>query len=232
MNKRARATSTGLALALAAIAIAPAAAQAAAPTCSDMNVGVPHNAATPIFIDCTGGTGSGSPDVQITANPTKGALSVVAGGTSTDQWVTYTPTPGQAGSDSFTYQGVSPGSGSGGSNEVGPMRTVNLQIGAGTAPACASLSQSVPQFIATKLHLVCATGGDPVDAYEVVDGVDHGTPDLTAINTGLVTYTSSEDFLGPDAFTYRLKTKCNGPAGPPCTSSAATYDLMVLDPQQ
>ena len=55
MNRRARANSTGLALALAAIAIALAAAQATAPTCRDMNVGVPHNAATPIFIDCAGG---------------------------------------------------------------------------------------------------------------------------------------------------------------------------------
>ena len=49
MNRRARATSTGLALALAAIAIAPGVAQADPPTCNDMNVGVPHNAATPLF---------------------------------------------------------------------------------------------------------------------------------------------------------------------------------------
>jgi hypothetical protein len=76
-----------------------------------MNVSVPHNAATPILIDCTGGTGA----------------------------------------DSFTYKGVSPGSGSGPSDEVGPERTVNLRIGAGTPPACADLSQSVPQNTATNL---------------------------------------------------------------------------------
>jgi hypothetical protein len=82
-NKRARATSTGLALALAAIAIAPAAAQASAPTCNDMNVGVPHNAATPIFIDCTGGSGAGSPDVEITADPARGTLDFATGERST-----------------------------------------------------------------------------------------------------------------------------------------------------
>ena len=97
MKKRTRNSTIGLAIALVAVLV-PTTAHASAPTCNDMNVGVPHNAATPIFIECTGGTGTGSPDVQITANPAKGALSIVAGGTSTDQWVTYTPTAGQAGS--------------------------------------------------------------------------------------------------------------------------------------
>src|SRR3954454_3902216 len=100
-----------------------------------MNVGVPHNAATPIFVDCTGGTGTGSPAVKIVDGPGKGTLSPAAAQTSTDQWVVYTPTAGQSGADSFTYSGVSPGSGSGGSDEIGPVRTVHLRIGAGSAPA-------------------------------------------------------------------------------------------------
>ncbi len=101
MNTRTRNTKLALAVALAAAAIAPATAQAAAPDCSDMNVGVPHNAATPVFISCSGGTGAGSPDVLVTTNPTKGTLSTAAGQTSTDQWIVYTPTAGQAGADSF-----------------------------------------------------------------------------------------------------------------------------------
>src|SRR3954447_17163318 len=132
-----------------------------------MNVSVPHNAATPIFIDCSGGTGSGSPDVSIAVGPAKGTLSPLPGGTSTDQWVVYTPNAGESGADVFTYRGVSPGSGSGGSDEVGPVTTVNLRIGAGTAPVCANLSQSVPRndashTAATSLRLVCASGGDPI----------------------------------------------------------------------
>ena len=95
--RRARRRWTAAALAPVVLALAPAATQAAAPTCNDMNVGVPHNATTPIFIDCTGGTGTGSPDVQIVTNPTKGTLNPVAGGTSTDQWVIYTPNAGQSG---------------------------------------------------------------------------------------------------------------------------------------
>ena len=108
-------------------------AQATAPTCNDMNVSVPHNAATPIFVECTGGTGAGSPDVLIATSPSKGTLSPGAGQTSTDQWVVYTPNPGASGADSFMYRGISPGSGSGGADEVGPLRTVNLRIGAGSA---------------------------------------------------------------------------------------------------
>jgi hypothetical protein len=38
-------------LAPAALACGPATALGAAPTCNDMAVGVPHNAATPVFID-------------------------------------------------------------------------------------------------------------------------------------------------------------------------------------
>src|SRR4051812_49760806 len=101
----------------ALLALAPATAHAAAPSCNDMNVGVPHNAATPIFIDCTGGTGTGAPDVLVGSGPTKGTVSPAAGGASTDQWGTYTPNSGGAGGDSFTLQGVSSGGGSGGSGQ-------------------------------------------------------------------------------------------------------------------
>ena len=166
MTRRARWKWTAAVLAPLALAVGPAAALGAPPTCNDMAVGVPHNAATPIFIDCSGGTGPGSPDVLIATNPTKGTLSPIAGDTSTDQWVVYTPNPGASGADSFTYKGVSPGSGGGPSEEVGPM-TVNLRIGAGTWPACANLSQSVPQNTATNLRLFCASGGDPIVSYSI-----------------------------------------------------------------
>ena len=131
-----------LALTLGAtvLVLTPRSAIAAAPTCTDVQVGVAHNASLPIFIPCAGGTGTGSPDVFVESSPSKGVLNPQAGGTSTDQWVTYTPNPGQSGFDSFTYRGVSPGSGSGGSDELGPVRTAS-QI-ACTAGMAASMSKS------------------------------------------------------------------------------------------
>lgn len=226
MKTRTRNSTIGLVLALAAAALAPATASAAPPTCTDSTAGVPHNAATPIHVGCTGGV------VLITAAPSKGTIVPANGQQGTDLWVTYTPTAGQAGSDQFKFRGVSVGTGSGGSDELSAERTVDLRIGAGSPPVCANLSQSVPQAIQTNLRLVCAAGGDPVDSYTVDTGVGHGTTDLTSINSGLVKYTSLGTFSGADAFTYRLATRCNGPSGPLCTSSAATYDLMVLNPQQ
>jgi hypothetical protein len=232
--RRARWKWTAAILAPLALTLAPAAVQAAAPTCDDMNMGVPHNAVTPIFIACSGGSGVGAPDVLIATNPTKGTLNPVAGGTSTDQWVVYTPNAGQSGADSFTYRGVSPGSGAGGSDEVGPLRTVNLRIGAGTPPACMNLSQSVPQNDAThttptSLRLVCASGGDPIVSYSISNPPDHGLLTTTSLSSGLVGYTSNTGYAGADSFGYRATSTCGAAS---CQSAEAIFDLTVLDPQQ
>ena len=225
MNTRTRNTAIGLALAVAA-ALAPATAQADAPTCNDMNVGVPHNAATPIFVECTG---TPTPHAQITEPPAKGTLDVADEATTTDLWVTYTPDPGFSGSDTFTVEGITPGS----EPEVSPVSAVTLRVAPGSAPVCANLSQSVPRDIATRLNLVCATGGDPADAYKVLTGPFRGTVDLALIDVGAVRYTSLAGLSGPDGFTYVLESRCNGPAPvPTCVSNTASYDLMVLNPQQ
>ena len=194
-----------------------------------MNVSVPHNAATPIFIGCTGGSGTGSPDVLVTSNPTKGTVSPVAGGTSADQWVTYTPNPGASGADSFTYRGVSPGSGSGGSDELSAERTVNLRIGAGSPPVCSALSQSVPQASQTQLTLQCASGGDPIVSYSIPQAPSFGSLNTSLLSVGQVRYTSNAGFTGQDLFVYRA-TSTSGAAN--CQSGEATFYLQVLDPQQ
>ena len=194
-----------------------------------MNVSVPHNAATPIFIDCAGGSGAGSPDVLVNSDPSKGTVSPPAGGTSTDQWVTYTPNPGASGADAFTYKGVSPGSGSFGTDEIGPARTVNIRIEAGTPPACSNASQSVPQATATKLRLFCATGGDPIASFSISNPPDHGSLNTTSLNSGLVSYTSNAGYAGQDFFGYRLTSTCGAAS---CQSAEATFDLQVLNPQQ
>jgi hypothetical protein len=217
------------AITLAIPPFAPGTAAAAAPTCNDMNVGVSHNAATPIFIDCAGGTGAGSPDVLIVGDPSKGTVSPSAGGTSTDQWVTYTPNPGASGADSFTYRGVSPGSGAGGSDELGAVRTVSIRIAAGTPPVCAPLSQSVPQATATDIRLSCASGGDPIASFSLSNPPDHGSLTTTNLNSGLVSYTSNAGYAGQDFFAYRATSNC-GAAD--CQSASAPVNLEVLDPQQ
>ena len=105
--------------------------------------------------------------------------------------------PAQSGADSFTYKGVSPGSGAGPSDEVGPERTVNLRIGAGSPPVCSNLSQSVPQATATKLRLSCATGGDPISSFSISNAPDNGSVNTTGLNSALVSYTSNAGYAGP-----------------------------------
>jgi len=209
--------------------LVPGTAGAVAPTCNDMTVGVPHNAVTPIFVDCTGGTSATGPDVLVATNPTKGTVAPGAGGTSTDQWVVYTPNAGASGADSFTYRGVSPGSGSGGSDELGPVRTVSIRIGAGSPPVCSNLSQSVPQATATNIRLSCASGGDPIVSYSISNTPDHGGLLTANLNSGLVAYTSNAGYAGADVFGYRATSTCGAAS---CQSAEAIADLQVLDPQQ
>ncbi len=217
-----------LVLATVLLTMTPSPASAAAPTCSDMAVGVPHNAALPIFVACAGGTGTGSPDILITGAPNKGTLNVGVGGTSTDQWVVYTPSPGQSGADSFTFRGVSSGSGSGGSDEIGPQRTVSLLIGAGTAPVCHADSQSVTTDTATALRLVCDSGGDPITSFAITQAPQHGTLGLSGLNSGQVTYTPSAAYTGRDTFAFRATSACGAPS---CQAAAAGFDLSVLPTQ-
>lgn len=219
----------GLAPALLVV-LAPVAAHAAPPTCTDMAVGVPHNVATPFHVACTGGDGTGSPDVLVTSAPTRGTLSVAAGQTSTDQWLVYTPFPGQSGADTFTYRGVSPGSGAGGTDELTPQRTVTLLVGPGTAPTCLPAAHTVvndADAVPVEVPLSCLSGGDPITSYTVVDAPDHGTLGLAQLQGGVVAYTPLSGFAGPDSFSYRATSTCGAPG---CLSDVVTVDLTVVDP--
>jgi len=193
-----------------------------------MNVGVPHNVALPVFLACSGGTGVGSPDVVITSAPSKGSLSVPTGVSSTDQWVVYTPDPGQSGTDSFSFRGVSSGSGAGGSDELSAVHTVSLLIGAGTAPTCHAVSQSVGTGTSTAVRLVCDAGGDPITSFSIAQGPAHGSLGLSGLGNGVVTYTSVAGYAGTDTFAFRATSTCGAPV---CQSVAASVDLTVLPTQ-
>ncbi|RYC05252.1 Ig-like domain-containing protein [Nocardioides zhouii] len=187
-----------------------------------------HNAALPFLVECSGGTGAGSPDVLIASWPTKGTLSIAPGGTSTDGWVVYTPAPGQSGPDSFTYRGISPGSGSGGSDELSPVRTVSMVIGAGTAPTCWADSQSVAPGTSTVLRLVCDSAGDPITSLSITQAPQHGALGIADINSGRVTYTPGTGYTGPDTFSFRATSVCGAAS---CQAEVAPFDLTVLPAQ-
>jgi hypothetical protein len=218
MPRRSRTGILAVALAPAALALAPAAAQGTLPTCNSPRVGVSHNAAIPVF-PCSDPEGSVA--FAITDPPDHGSVSGADVG-----WLVYRPTAGYGGLDGFSFMASE-----GGESVAG---TVSLEVAPGTAPACAYRADTVPQNTLTPLALLCASGGDPINSYAVsdasgtsVDGFQTAHGLLTGVDNALgkVSYRSAAAYSGPDSFTYTATTGWG-------TSSPATFDLTVLNPQQ
>ena len=175
------------------------------PTANAQAVSVPFNTATAITLT---GTDPDSPALALTYafnQPTHGLL------TGTAPNLTYTPTSGYQGADSFTF---TVNNGTNTSNTA----TVSLTVAAGT-PTANAQNVSVPFNTAAAITL---TGSDPdVPAlaliYTVVGsptgGVLTGTPpDLT--------YTPGANFQGADSFTFTVSNGVH-------TSAPATVSLTV-----
>lgn len=121
----------------------------------------------------------------IVTKPTNGALSVVTGNK-----VTYTPTTGYFGTDSFTYTA---NDGKGDSN-VG---TINVTV-LPTPPV--AQDQTVAVNINTPEAITLVAAGDGTVTYSIVTEPTHGTLSGTAPN---LTYTPAADYRGTDSFTFK-----------------------------
>jgi hypothetical protein len=199
-----------LALAPAALALAPVAAHAAAPTCSSPSVGVPHNAALPMFL-CSDPDGSVS--ISITTAPAHGKLLPET----RSGWRTYVPDSGYSGPDLIEYSGAE-----GGESATG---MALIEVAAGPKPVCGYRAESVPRDTPTPLSLQCSTGGDPVLEYSI--GIPDQEGSLSRLDTdlGKVTYRSQPRFSGLESFTFSVRTSSG-------ISDTGTFDLTVLNPQQ
>lgn len=132
--------------------------------------------------------------IHVAAPPTHGALSINDDGT-----VTYTPEPGYAGIDSFTYAAFD---GAVASASVIVALTVN---GAAASPPTAlpdDLQLNANQTIVAGSVLAndLVNGGGELTA-ELVAGTAHGA--LTLNGDGTFTYTPTANYHGADSFTYR-----------------------------
>ncbi len=176
------------------------------PTANPQSVSVPFNTAKPITLT---GSDPNSPPLAltytVTANPTHGTLSGTAPS------LTYTPTAGYHGTDSFTFRVNN------GFSSSAPA-TVSLTVAAGT-PTANPQSLSVAFNTAKALTL---SGSDPdVPAlpltYAVLTAPAHGTLSGAAPN---LTYTPTAGYQGADSFTFRVSNGTN-------TSSTATVNITV-----
>ncbi len=161
----------------------------------------------PIALSLSGGKAA---SIAITANPTHGTVSV--SGTS----VTYTPTAGYTGADSFTYTATNAGG-------TSAAATVSLTVatptsGAPPAPVAAASSQTVAAGSSSDPIALSLSGGAAA-SITITANPAHGTVSVSGTS---VTYTPTSGYTGSDSFTYTA-TNAGG------TSSGATVSLTVAN---
>lgn len=127
-------------------------------------------------------------------NGTKGTVAIGAGGTS----VTYTPTTGQSGADSFTYTISDPES----ATATG---TVNINITPNAPPVAVNDQHNVTRNVA-KTFDPRTNDSDPDYGPITITAKTDGTKGTVTIGAGgtSVTYTPNLNALGADSFTYAI----------------------------
>jgi len=176
----------------------------AAPTVAAASANVSYNTAKPI--DLSGSITGVHTSIAVASGPAHGTTSVAG------DVVTYTPTSGYFGSDSFTYTATGPGG-------TSAAATVTLTVAAPAAPTVAAASASVAYNTAKAIDLSGSITGAHT-SIAVASGPAHGT---TSIAGDVVTYTPTSGYFGSDSFTYTA----TGPGG---TSAAATVTLTIASP--
>jgi hypothetical protein len=178
------------------------------PTCSALSPTVQHNEPAALALSCTD-LNNDAIAISVGTQPASGTVSV--NGTR----AIYTPTAGFAGTDTFTYLATANGA-------TSDPATVTLDVRPGTAPVCAPRSQPVRPGATTPLALNCAAGGDPF-TMGIATPPANGTLGDVDQASGLVPYTPTGAFSGPDSFTYTA-TSAFG------TSAPAVFALDVFAP--
>jgi outer membrane autotransporter protein len=149
--------------------------------------------------------GGNPTSVAVASAPSHGTAN--AAGTA----ITYTPTTGYTGTDSFTYVA---------SNAAGTSTaaTVTITVSPPSAPTVTAASATTAYNTATSINLASAISGLNITGVNIAAAPSHGT---VSVSGETVTYTPSATFYGgTDSFTYTA-TNAGG------TSSPATVTVNV-----
>lgn len=179
-----------------------------APTATGLSdVAVPY-ASTGTTIDLSASVAGVHTGIAIATAPTHGTATVAG------YAVTYIPSAGYFGADSFTFTVTGPGG-------TSAPATVTLTVGLPPAPVAANLSGvAIPHNSAgTEVDLAASITGVHTSV-AIATAPAHGTATVAG---DVVTYTPATDYYGEDSFTYTA----TGPGG---TSAAATVTLAVALP--
>lgn len=137
----------------------------------------------------------------------------IASGTS----ITYTPTPGYFGPDSFTYTATNA---EGTSAPATVTITVNPQVPVANAVFVTVAYDSVANVIPLNIT------GEMLTSVAVVSAASHGT--ATASGTS-ITYTPASGYIGPDGFAYSA-TNAGGTSGPATVTITVNPQVPVANP--
>ena len=169
----------------------------AAPVATGQSVTDAYNTPAAITLSATGG---GTLVYTVASSPAHGTLSGVAPN------LTYTPTSGYSGTDSFTFK----------ANNGTDSNAATVSITVLPATPVAS-GQSVAVAFNTATPVTLSATGNGTLVYTVVTSPAHGTLTGTAPN---VTYTPISGYSGADSFTFKAN---NG-----TDSNTATVNITVL----
>jgi hypothetical protein len=177
-----------------------------APTATDKSVTVAYGAGATL-IDLSGSVSGFASSVSIVSAPGHGTVSV------SGETVSYTPTTGYYGSDSFTYKASGPGGDSG-------VSTVHINIPT-PAPTAVADTASTP---ANQAVTIAVTSNDtgPISSISIASAPAHGTAVVNGTN---VVYTPAANYFGADSFTY--KDVGPGGASAPAKVSVTVQALPV-----
>ncbi len=157
-----------------------------APTCQNVARTTKVGTAVSIPLTCTDPDGDTLTLSKVT-DPAHGTLGAISAGS-----VTYTPTSGYFGPDSFTYK-----ANDGTANST--PATVSITV---TRPAsCSDVSRRTKIGTAVSVPLTCTDADGDALTLSIVNGPAHGT--LGTISGGAVSYTPTADYFGADSFTFK-----------------------------
>ena len=177
-----------------------------APVAGAVSATVAYNSASnPITLNITGGTPT---SVSVGTAATHGTAT--ASGTS----ITYTPTAGYYGADSFTYAATN-------ANGTSAAATATITVSPPAAPTAANRSGVAVAYdsLGTAIDLTASITGVHT-SLAVATQPAHGT---TSVTGSVVTYVPTSSYYGADSFIYTA----TGPGG---TSAPATVSLTVATP--
>ena len=164
-----------------------------APVAVNQAVTTPEDTVTNIVVHGTD-VDSSNLVYAILSNPTNGVLGVL---NTNSGLVSYLPATNYNGGDSFTFT-VYDGS-------LYATGTVSITVTpVNDAPVANAQSVSTPQNAAKPIALTASDVENSPLTFIIVSSPTHGTLTLLNTNTGAVTYTPTNNYIGSDSFTFRV----------------------------